>query len=386
MKWHTLPSLLVPFALHFSATSATAQHPAIQGQVRGLILVNAFANSDAFNNSDLPQFLLPSSPVGSGSAAGATVRQSRVTATAEVPEFRWGRLAGVLDVDFFGGQQPSTGGRTFPLLRIRRAFVELTRQRLTVFVGQESPPIAEVNPSSLASIGIPEFAGAGNLWLWIPQVRVGATLTPAGPVRLGVEIAALAPTSGDAQTAFFTQPDMAERSSRPYLEARVRARWGDGESEGEVNVGGHYGWLAIADGRRVASRAVAVSVWAPLARGFEVRGEGYTGQALAGLGGGGIGQNFGLDSAVVRTTGGWIQLNVRPAAAWEVGAGLALDDPNDEDLNPATQRLRNFAFEGHTSWRVSPMVVGAEVRRLQTRYGGGTVSGTHANVAIGFEF
>lgn len=303
-----------------------------------------------------------------------------------VPKFAGGQVTGELDADFFGGQQPSTGGRTFPLLRIRRAFAELTLRRLTVFVGQASPPIAEINPSSLASIGIPEFAGAGNLWLWIPQARLGVSLAPAGPVRLGLEIAALAPVSGDAQTAFFTQPDIAERTSRPYLQGRVRARWGDGEAQGEVNVGGHYGWLALGSGRRVSSRALAISVWTPLLRGLELRGEGYTGQALAGLGGGGIGQNFGLDSAVVGTTGGWVQLNARLGTGWELGAGLAVDDPADADLDPATQRLRNLAYEGHASWRLAPVVLGAELRRLQTRYGGGTVSGTHVNVAIGVEF
>src|SRR6266542_806104 len=61
-----------------------------------------------------------------------------------------GQLTGELDVDVFGGQQPSTGGRNFPLVRLRRAFAVLERGRLTLFAGQEAPPIAEINPSSLA--------------------------------------------------------------------------------------------------------------------------------------------------------------------------------------------------------------------------------------------
>ena len=291
-------------------------------------------------------------------------------------------------MDVFGGQQPSTGGRTFPLVRLRRAFAVLERGRLTLFAGQEAPPIAEINPSSLASIGIPEFAGAGNLWLWIPQLRIGARVAEVGAVRLGLEAALLAPTSGDAQTAFFTQPDIAERSSRPFLQGRVRARWGAGQEQGEVSVGGHYGWLAVGPSRRTTSRALAVGVWTPLVRGLELRGEAYVGRALAGLGGGGIGQNFGVDSTAVETTGGWAQLNLRPVPAWELGAGVGLDDPDDADLDPAGQRLRNLALEGHTSWRRAPIVLGAEVRLLRTRYGtgGGTVRATHLNLAAGFEF
>ena len=274
-------------------------------------------------------------------------------------------------MDFFGGQQPSTGGRTFPLLRIRRAFAELTRGRLNVFVGQESPPIAEINPSSLASIGIPEFAGAGNLWLWIPQVRVGATRR-VQPARSGSvwRLPCWRPPPGDAQTAFFTQPDIAERTSRPYLQGRVRARWGDGDDSGRAEPRRAL-WLAR-DGRR--SRVVPrtggerLDTDRPRAR---APGRGVYREALAGLGGGGIGQNFGLDSAVVSTTGGWIQLNVRPGGGWEIGGGAGMDDPDDADLDPATQRLRNLAVEGHASWRRAPAVLGAEVRWLQTRYGAG---------------
>jgi hypothetical protein len=372
------------------AAPALAQGSRIQAEVHGLVLVNGFVNGDAVNNSDVPQFvLLPPAPGGPpASAAGATIRQSRVTVRAGVPEFAGGHMAAELDVDFFGGQQPSNGGRTFPLLRIRRAFAELTRGRLNLFVGQESPLIVELNPSSIASIGVPEFAAAGNLWLWLPQIRLGIDLVQTGAARVGLEAAALAPTSGDAQTAFFTQPDIAERSSRPFVEGRARVRWGEGDERGEVSVGGHYGWLAVGPERRVHSKAVTVSLWTPLARGLELRGEAFTGQALAGLGGGGIGQNFGRDSAAVGTSGGWVQLNVLPTPAWEIGGGGGMDDPDDQDLDPATQRLRNLTLEGHLTWRRAPAVVGVALRRLSTRYGAGRsdVTTTQVNLGLGFEF
>jgi hypothetical protein len=315
------------------------------------------------------------------------VRQSRVTATALVPSFAGGALSGTLDVDFFGGQQPSSGGRTFPLLRIRRAFAELTWNRTAIMVGQESPPIAAVSPSSLASIGFPDFAASGNLWLWIPQVRLSGDLAPTRGIRIGAEVAALAPTSGDPQGTFLTQPDIAERSDRPYLQGRARARWGEGEELGEVSFGGHHGWIVDAAGNRVPSEALALSVWTPIVRGLELRAEGFTGQALAGLGGGGIGQNMVVDGMPVRTKGGWLQLNVKPSPRWEIGAGAGVDDPDDEDLLP-TSRLRNVAFEGHLLWRYLPVVLGLEVREIRTLYADpvGTRSATHANLGAGFEF
>jgi len=355
----------------------------LQASVHGLILMNAFHTSEDVNNSDVPQFVLPSTGP-SRSTSSATVRQSRVTLTGVAPEFAGGTLVGELDVDFYGGQQPSTGGRTFPLLRLRKAFAELTWTRFALLVGQESPPIAEVSPSSIASIGFPEFAGSGNLWLWIPQVRVSADLDPAGGVRLGAEFAALAPTSGEPQGTFLTQPDAAERSDRPYLQGRVRGQWGAGENEGEVSFGGHYGWLMDSTGGRISSEALALSVWTPLAEGFELRGEAFVGQALAGLGGGGIGQNMVRNGVPVATKGGWMQLNYR-AGSWEVGAGGGIDDPDDDDL-VAASRLRNRTLEGHVIWRQRPAVVGLTGRQIQTRYSTGDRSAVHVSLGVGFEF
>jgi hypothetical protein len=366
-----------------TTTVLAAQEPGVDASVHGLILTNAFHTSEDVNNSDVPQFVLPLTGP-SRSTSSATVRQSRVTVTAVAPEFAGGALTGELDVDFFGGQQPSTGGRTFPLLRIRKAFAELIWTRFALLVGQESPPIAEVSPSSIASIGFPEFAGSGNLWLWIPQLRVSADLPPAGGVRLGAEVAALAPTSGEPQGSFLTQPDAAERSDRPYLQGRVRGRWGVGENEGEVSFGGHYGWLMDSTGGRISSKALTVSVWTPLAAGFELRGEAFTGQALAGLGGGGIGQNMVRNGVPVETKGGWVQLNYR-AGSWELGAGGGIDDPDDDDL-VASSRLRNTTFEGHVIWRLLPAVLGLTGRGIRTRYSTGTRSAAQVNLGVGFEF
>jgi hypothetical protein len=371
-----------------AASPAAAQQPDIEASLHGLILMNAFHTTDNVNNSDVPQFAVPAGAgAPEGSTSSASVRQSRVTAFALVPEFAGGVLEGELDVDFFGGQQPSTGGRTFPLLRVRRAVAELTWSRLALLVGQESPPIAAVSPSSIASVGFPDFAGAGNLWLWIPQVRLSADLPSRGGLRVGAEIAALAPTSGEPQGTFLTQPDIAERSGRPYLQGRVRGRWGQGDQLGEVSAGGHYGWILDATGERVPSKAVAVSVWTPLGPRLDLRAELFTGQALAGLGGGGIGQNMVRDGVPVRAVGGWAQLNLRPSAAWELGGGGGIDDPDDEDLVEAS-RLRNLAVEGHVTWRRLPAVVGVELRHLRTRYREpvGDLTATQVNLGMGFEF
>lgn len=381
-------ALWIAVSLTVLAAPLAGQQPDIEAGVHGLILMNAFHTTDNVNNSDVPQFAVPATPTTPAtSASSATVRQSRVTVFALVPDFAGGAVTGELDVDFFGGQQPSSGGRTFPLLRVRRAMAELTWKRVALLVGQESPPIAAVSPSSIASIGFPDFAGAGNLWLWIPQVRLRGDVAAKGTTRVGVELAALAPTAGEPQGTFLTQPDLAERSGRPFLQGRVLGRWGEGDRRGEVSAGGHYGWIVDAAGERVPSKALTLSVWTPLGARLELRGEAFTGQALAGLGGGGIGQNMVRDGVPVRSKGGWAQLNLRPTMQWEIGGGGGIDDPDDEDLGDAS-RLRNVAVEGHVTWRKLPAVVGVEVRHLRTRYRAPAddLTATHINLGMGFEF
>ena len=365
---------------------ALAPAPAAKRTVEltGFVLVNGFFNNARVNNSDVPQFADSLAPA---SAAGGTIRQTRLGVLVNDPDVLHGSFAGEVDVDFYGGQQPSTGGRTFPLLRLRRAVGTVAWSGVQVMFGQESPLVAERSPRSLASVGFPDFAGAGNLWLWLPQFRV--TFEQGYTLRLAEQVAVLAPTAGTAQGLFNTQPDSAERARRPFLEGRVRLGWGPTDDPSEVAIGGHLGWLASGD-TLFQSRALTVDARVKFSI-VELLGEAFTGRALAGLGGGGIGQNLGPTGAVVRTKGGWGQLNVRPRQEVTVGGGCGIDDPDDSDLtdvvgNPRG-RLKNFVCEGHVHLAPpGPLIFGFEFRRLETTYPSGKFTANHINVAAGYRF
>lgn len=374
------------------ALPLAAQEPAgVDVTLHGTILVNGFRNSATVNNADVPTTVVPPDPADplADASLGATVRQTRLRVLASVADFHGAALAGELDFDLFGGQQPSSGGRTHPVARIRRAFAEARWPRLAVLVGQEAPPVFELSPSSPASVGFPGFAAAGNLWLWLPQVRVTWWALPVRPegIRLAVEGTVLAPSAGEPQEPFLTEPDRAERSGRPGLEGRLRLQWGD-EEGGEVSAGGHLGWLAMEDGRREEQRAIGVLARVPVGRHVELRGEFFAGEALGGLGGGGIGQSLGPGGAIA-THGGWGQLLVRPVPALEFGLGYGVDDPDDGDAAFAGARLRNEVIAGQATWRVAPVLLGAEIRRMETEYApadGGVRRNTHLNLAAGLEF
>jgi len=370
----------------------TMQQPAAPQstiEFTGFVLANGFYNSASVNNSDVPQFANVDA-IGLG-AVGGIIRQTRLGVLINDPNVLRGVFSGEIDVDFFGGQQPSSGGRTFPLLRLRRALATLTWTgtggSMELLIGQEGPLVAERSPRSLASVGFPDFAGAGNLWLWVPQVRLtgefGKTL------RLALQGAVLAPGTGSPQSSFTTQPDSAERSGRPSLESRVRLSWGPTDDPNEVGIGGHIGWFLGNDTLSGDTLLVSQAVTADGRFKFgiaELVGEAFAGKALAGLGGGGIGQNTGAAGVPVQTKGGWGQLNLRPTSEWIFGGGCGIDDPDDADV-AAGGRLKNFVCEGHLEWRPrGPMVFGFEFRRFKTTYAVGDFNANHVNLAAGYRF
>jgi hypothetical protein len=365
------------------AEAALRTRSRIALELSGRVLMNVFSNNKETNNADVPMYRkqVPDGSLKGG--MGMTVRQTALGAALTVHDVLGGTFRGDLDVDFFGGQVPSPGGRTFPLLRIRtaRAIVEWEHSRL--LIGQEQPLVANLNPLSLASVGAPNFSYAGNLWLWLPQIRYGVEY--GDRVRSGLAVAALAPTSADPAAFFATGFDAAERTNMPFLQARAHLGWGDDLRPAEVGLGVHYGKVNDNAAEAQTSSAVTADFVVPFLSRFEIRGEAFSGQVLAGLGGGGIGHNFGTDSLTpLRTYGGWVQLNYDVTSRLLVGAGFGLDDPNDDD-NPML--LRNATTEAHLHWRpAGPLVMGLEWRSTKTRYAASNYPNTHINLAFGFEF
>ena len=331
----------------------------------GRVLVNGFHNSDSTNNSDVPQFAAPSGGRAQGGLGGA-IRQTSLGIRVDVSRVLGGRFDGELHSDFFGGQQPSVGGRHFPIFRIRTARGILIWDRAELLFGQEVPLVAGLNPVSVASFGTSEFATAGNLWLWLPQVRGTWIISKKG--RVGIQGAVLAPTTGDPVGTFDTGLDPAERSNRPYLQARIRTQWGDEDSRGEIGVGVHKGWLRRTDGSLVSSDALAADARVPLGSHVEVRAEAYSGQALRGLGGGGIGQNLTTTGDPIKDRGGWGQLILRPNTLIELASGCGTGDPNDVAGLPAG-RQKNVACEAHiTTHPGGPVVASFGLRQQRTTY------------------
>ena len=365
------------------ASAGVSTRSRMQLELAGRVLVHAFRNDRRVNNADDPQFVRPDSatmlPV---EALGLAIRQTTLGLVVTSRDVLGGRFVGDLDVDFYGGQQPSSGGRTFPLLRIRTARGAVKWTNGELMIGQESPLIAGLDPVSPAAIGTPGFVTAGNLWLWLPQLR--ASVETGGPLNFGLQAAVLASTTGEAVGLFDTDADAAERSGRPATEARVRVRWGADDHPSEIGCGGHLAWIAV-PGSRARTDALACDARVVLGP-LELRGEAYTGSGLRGLGGGGISQNLARSGSPLEDSGGWGQVNLEAHRLVRLGAGCGVDEPQESGVSEGG-RLRNQSCAGYTIIRpAGPLFLGAEVRQIQTRYASGTRSNNHINLSFGFEF
>ena len=369
-------------------------------ELTGRALVNAFANSGRVNTADVPQFVFADGPAFPPpedfprGSLGLSARQTTLGLIVSVASILGGELIGDVHADFFSVQQPGSGGRIAPTVRLRTLKAVVRWPKAELLVGQEVPLVLGLNPVSTASIGTPTFATAGNLWLWLPQIR--ATVETGGRLRLGLQGAILAPNSGDpiAGTNRDRDVDIAERSRRPFVQGRVRAQWGSEERLGELGLGVHGGWFAravTAGGRddMHESWAVAADLLAPLGP-LSIRAEVYRGKLLRGLGGGGIGQNFDVGGTPLLDRGGWAQLDLRVHAAASLGGGCGVDDPRT--VGPATGalRTRNVACEAHLLVRPGgPLLVGLEARRMETTWVAAVqrkFRSDHLNLAVGFEF
>ncbi len=377
------------------------------------VLTNAFMTLGRVNNVDVPQTVLPPPAPGAEAATndafGFTLRQTRIGAALSVADVLGATFHGDIDLDLYGGLQYSPGDRPlFPEPRLRTARGRMIWRRTELMVGSETPLISDLNPMSLASVGIPDFSAAGNLWNWLGQLRITQDVATIGrgsrSVRFAVQGALLAPYANTIALGEPDAVDAGERSRRPAVEGRLRAQWGAeeeraitgtamiGDRGGEIGVGVHRGWVATAPGTLEVSHAVSVDAHIVPMTGVELRGEAYAGRLLRGLGGGGIAQNFGRpDPAapagslgrVVRDVAGWAQLNVQPhtVLVGGIGCGVDLVDPDSDPL-----RLQNTVCAAHLAWRpMQPLVIGLEYRQLGTRFSTGTHGARHLNLVVGFE-
>jgi len=372
-------------------------------RLSGIVLMNAFRNHGASDNFDFPNYAV-ASPGYPQAGFGASLRQSEIGLEVFGPNLFGAKTSANVHMDFAGGFPSTPNGVDFGIARLRTASVRFDWSNTSVIAGQDSLFISPLSPTSFASLATPAFAYAGNLWGWIPQVRVEHRFNVSENQRFTIEGGILDNLTWQTPAdSFYRYPTAGEQSGQPAYAAR--AAWSTQVFGHELSAGAS-GYYSRQDwsGQQINGWAGMADWQVPVTGHFTVTGEFYRGRAAGGLGAG-IGQTVlygtspsyngtairGADSA-----GGWTQLKWQITPKIEMNGVIAEDDVFSRDvIGFAADQTgyppilgRNRGAFGNVILRPrSDLLLATEFRRLRTYPFYETSSVTNQlNLAVGVLF
>jgi hypothetical protein len=332
-------------------------------QLTGMALFNAFANSHQSGGFDYPTAALPS-----GSAhAGATLHQTVVGLEFHGPgTFLGGTVRGSVFMDF------ATGSGTFSqFMRLRTASIELDWKTRNILVGLEKPIFNPREPSSLAQVAVSPLTGAGNLWLWIPQVRLQQDFAFGSRAGLRARMGVVQTHEVGPYETTGLPPGV--EPSRPGLEGRFEAFYklsSDGERRLEIAPGFHTS-TTHAQGFSIPSHVFSLDWLFIPWRAVEFTGAFYKGQNVANLGTGAINEGYVIYKRVfwaVDSLGFWGQFTVHAARRLDAHLFTGRQNYSTEYIGTGDVS-RNAMFGANLFYRIAPNVlVGPEFSQLRTLY------------------
>jgi hypothetical protein len=310
---------------------------------------------------------------------------------------RWGeaRLSANVEFDFFGGEVVGPESNGEGALRLRTAAARIDWARTSLAIGQQSPLISPLNPTSLASSWYPSMTSAGNLWLWQPQVLFEH--------RAPLDEQSTLVWQGGVILPFSEAVGGTALSSGPSYESRFAFRRSiDAERNLEFGLGGHFGRRTFSFGRKVSDFAITGDWLAPLHERVELSGEIYysRGLSLGELTGNRIDRVFVFsgpqhDPATtirgLHAIGGWAQLSFQARQDLEFNFAYGQDDPRNRDIFSGVRdnstRFKNQAATANFIYQLRPnFLVSIEYRRLWTDYAAARRTNGHVNLAVGYVF
>lgn len=374
-------------------------------RLSGIVLMNLFSNSGTVNNIDLPTLAYATPASYTEGSFGATLRQSEIGFEVFGPHVAGARTRADLQLDLSGGFLPAPNGVNAGLLRLRTGTMRLDWANTSVVAGQDGLFFSPTSPTSFASLAIPALSYAGNLWGWIPQIRVEHRVTLGEESTLVFQGGILDPLSGETPIyGVYRQAGPGEASRMPAF--ATRAAWTHNIFGQPLRVGmaGFFSRQSYGYDRNVDAWAGMTDFELPLSHQFSLSGKLYRGKALGGLYGG-IGRsvlfsdNPSYPSTTVRglnTVGGWAQLKYKPMNKLEFNGAFGLDNPYATDLRAFpygqaygdSELAKNSGSFANVIFRPrSDLLFSAEYRHLRTyMINSGPNSAAHVNLMMGVLF
>ena len=344
----------------------------------GTALLNMSFSDTAQVGQDVPLWPLPSTanvtlPDGTTKPAGQvhdtifTARQSILGVVLNPANFStsgWMPSAQV-EIDFFGTRPIDTNlpqNRVLNQPRLRLAFFQLQKGDFKLVAGQDKIIISPLDPVSLSHVAVPLGYSAGDLFGWLPQVRVDynhkfgdtGTLFQFGVLRpaFGDQRLLDEPAASVALDSAITSSGFGERSGQPFYQARFAVSHPMSGSTATIGAGAHYGSELVgfvgSTNHKVDSWAFTLDFRVPIIPKVILRGEGYVGSNLVPFGGGVIQGVAAVGTAPNLTLirpigdgGGWAELTFLATRRNVFYLGASTDDPKNRELLPGTARQKN---------------------------------------------
>jgi hypothetical protein len=143
-----------------------------RARLSGIVLMNAFRNVGASDNLDFPNYAQPPARAHLRLALALPCGKPRLAWKSSGPTLAGAKTSANVQFDFAGGFPATPNGVNFGIARMQTASLRLDWKDTSVIAGQDSLFISPLSPTSFASLAIPAFAYAGNLWGWTPQLRI----------------------------------------------------------------------------------------------------------------------------------------------------------------------------------------------------------------------
>lgn len=375
-------------------------------RISGIVLMNLFSNQGTVNNIDLPMLAFPRQPGGSGGSFGATLRQSEIGFEVFGPRVAGARTKADLQLDLAGGFPSAPNGIDSGLMRLRTATMRMDWENTSLVVGQDALFISPNSPTSFATLAVPALSYAGNLWSWVPQVRVEHRVALSDTSSLLFQGGILDPLTGEVPgVSPYRGAGPGESSRQPAYGTRVAWTQDFFGQPLRVGAGAFYGRQDYGYARTADSWAAMTDVEVPLGSRFSISGKFYRGRGLGGLYGG-LGQSVLFSNSdpanqytqliALNSVGGWAQVKYRPARKIEINTAFGMDNPYAKDLNyfqyPQSYFLaplsRNRSGFANVIYRPrSDLLFSAEYRQMETNAiaTGGSGAG-HLNLMMGVLF
>jgi len=253
-------------------------------------------------------------------------------------------------MDFYS----QSGG--YGLFRLRRGVLSFDWARRTLTVGQDKPLISPLEPTSFARVGVPPLSGAGNLWLWLPQIRYEERVPFSTHTQATFQAAVI--ETNESYVAPYLPPNAPGETARPGLEARfeIAHRWNE-ESRFAVGIGAHASTTHLL-GSSIPSRVISADLLYKPIQKLQISGTIFRGENFASLGGEPPGVTILKNGTVIPIHGsaGWMQVAVPITSrlTFDVYAGRQVNDA--KDLN-SYAFVRTLSYAGNVLYRLSPNVI-----------------------------